>query len=84
MGLNTTLTPELIEEGVVREFIHTINKMRKKSGMSITDEIDIYVCKKDKPLVKAVGAYKDYVMQETLAVGLRLTDNQTYIKIKND
>ena len=37
--LDTRLTPELIEEGVVREIISKVQTMRKDSGFEVTDHI---------------------------------------------
>ena len=41
--IDTTLTPELIEEGYVREVISKIQTMRKDSGFQVTDRIKVYV-----------------------------------------
>ncbi|MBQ1272876.1 MAG: isoleucine--tRNA ligase, partial [Clostridia bacterium] len=41
--LDTTLTPELIEEGFVREIISKVQTMRKESGFEVTDHIAVYV-----------------------------------------
>ena len=41
--INTTLTPELIEEGYVREVISKIQTMRKDSDFQVTDRIKVYV-----------------------------------------
>jgi isoleucyl-tRNA synthetase len=40
--LDTNLTPELIEEGFVRELISKIQTMRKDAGFEILDRIDIW------------------------------------------
>ena len=41
--IDTTLTPELIEEGYVREVISKIQMMRKDSDFQVTDRIKVYV-----------------------------------------
>ena len=41
--IDTTLTPELIEEGYVREVISKIQTMRKDSDFQVTDRIKVYV-----------------------------------------
>ena len=43
MVLDTTLTPELIEEGFVREIISKVQTMRKESDFQVTDHIAVYV-----------------------------------------
>ena len=46
--LSTTLTPELIEEGYVREIISKIQTMRKDADFNVTDRISVYVTGNDK------------------------------------
>jgi isoleucyl-tRNA synthetase len=46
--IDTTLTPELIEEGYVRELISKIQNMRKDSDFNVTDRIKVYVSGNDK------------------------------------
>ncbi|MDD3171245.1 MAG: isoleucine--tRNA ligase [Bacilli bacterium] len=46
--MDTTLTPELIEEGFVREIISKIQTTRKESDFNVTDHIAIYVTGNDK------------------------------------
>ena len=40
--LDTNLTPELVEEGLVRELISKIQTMRKEAGFEVMDLIRIY------------------------------------------
>ena len=46
--LDTNLTPELIEEGFVREVISKIQTMRKDAGFEVMDRINVYVSGNDK------------------------------------
>ena len=39
--LDTNLTPELVEEGFVREIISKIQTMRKEAGFEVTDKIKV-------------------------------------------
>ena len=41
VDLNTKLTPELKEEGVARELIRDIQKLRKETGLTLKDKIEI-------------------------------------------
>lgn len=43
LALETTLTPELIEEGFVRELISKIQTMRKENGFEVTDRIEVFM-----------------------------------------
>ena len=48
VALETTLTPELIEEGFVRELISKVQTMRKESGFEVTDHIIVCLAGNDK------------------------------------
>src|SRR5262249_22684144 len=39
VALDTTLTPQLINEGLAREFVNRVQNMRKDAGLSVTDRI---------------------------------------------
>ena len=46
--LDTNLTPELVEEGFVREIISKIQTMRKEAGFEVMDHISVYFAQNDK------------------------------------
>ena len=46
--MDTRLTPELIEEGFVRELISKIQTMRKEAGFEVMDHIRVYFAQNDK------------------------------------
>jgi isoleucyl-tRNA synthetase len=46
--MDTNLTPELIEEGFVRELVSKIQTMRKDAGFEVMDKINVYVSGNDK------------------------------------
>ena len=46
--LDTNLTPELLEEGYVREVVSKIQAMRKEADFNITDHIQLFVSENDK------------------------------------
>ena len=48
IALSTTLTPELIEEGFVREIISKVQTMRRDSNFEVTDRIKIFVSDNEK------------------------------------
>ncbi len=65
--LDTTLTPELINEGYAREFISKIQQMRKNNGYEVLDNINIYYNGSDE-IKAAIDEYEDFIKSETLAV----------------
>ena len=67
--LDTTLTPELIAEGIVRDVVRGLQDARKQAEYRIEDTIEVsYVA--DPEIAAAIESYRDYVMNETLAVSL--------------
>jgi isoleucyl-tRNA synthetase len=66
VALDTTLTPELINEGLAREFVNRVQNMRKDAGLSVTDRIRIHFESSDR-VAAAVHRMSDYVRSETLA-----------------
>ncbi len=68
-ALDTELTPELVHEGLAREFVRRVQDLRKSAGLDIADRIDLYYNATDE-LRKAVLAFKEYIMGETLAVSM--------------
>ena len=67
VALDTTLTPELRDEGMAREFVNRVQNMRKDAGFEITDRILIGF-EADEQLSQAILNMSDYVMSETLAL----------------
>jgi isoleucyl-tRNA synthetase len=66
VALDTKLTPELINEGLAREFVNRVQNMRKDAGLSVTDRIRIHFETTDR-VTDAVRRMSDYVKSETLA-----------------
>jgi len=64
--LDTNLTPELIEEGFVREIISKIQTMRKEAGFEVMDRIKVYA-KDSEKIAEVLTANKDEFMTEVLA-----------------
>ncbi len=71
IALDTHLTPELIEEGFVREVVNKINTVRRDLGLKVTDRITV-VLGSTEPVYTAIKANKPYIMQEVLATSFEL------------
>ena len=69
--LSTELTPELLAEGVAREFVHVVQGQRKDEGCDYTDRIEIGVVGAPAELRAALEANLDYILGETLGRELR-------------
>jgi isoleucyl-tRNA synthetase len=66
VALDTTLTPELVNEGLAREFVNRVQNMRKDAGLSVTDRIRIHF-ESSPRVAEAVRIMSEYVKSETLA-----------------
>lgn len=64
--LDTTLTEDLVNEGLARELISKVQQLRKQADFDMMDRIDIYV-DADDAVMTAINLYEDYIKEETLA-----------------
>ncbi|NKB24350.1 MAG: isoleucine--tRNA ligase [Kiritimatiellae bacterium] len=69
VALETELTPELIREGLAREFVNKVQQMRKKEDLEVVQRINVFYSA-DNPVVEAVESHRDYIQTETLAADL--------------
>ena len=63
--LDTNLTPELLEEGFVREVVSKIQAMRKEADFNITDHIQLFVAENDK-IKEIVSRNAEAIKYDTL------------------
>ena len=71
--LDTTLTDELIDEGLARELISKVQQLRKQNDYEMMDNITIEVTA-DETVKAAMAKHADYIRKETLAVSLESVD----------
>jgi len=66
VALDVTVTPELQEEGNARELVNRIQKIRKETGLELTDRIAVSI--QDHELIKTtVNNFSQYICTEILA-----------------
>ena len=65
--LDTNLTPELVEEGFVRELISKIQTMRKEAGFEVMDKISIYY-HADEKVADIFHKYGNDIMGDVLGI----------------
>jgi len=70
VALDTTLTPNLLQEGYARELVNKIQYTRKEQNFDILDRI-VIEWYGDDDIQAAIDKYKDYIMRETLSDELR-------------
>ena len=77
--LDTNLTPELIEEGFVRELISKIQTMRKEAGFEVMDHIAVsYIA--DEKVTGIFAKYGEEIKSEVLADAISSGDLKGYEK----
>ena len=79
VALDTNLTPELLEEGFVRELISKIQTMRKEADFEVTDRIKVYV-KGNEKISDIFKKYEDKMKQEVLADEIIFEVTNGYVK----
>ncbi|MEG0138259.1 MAG: DUF5915 domain-containing protein, partial [Bacilli bacterium] len=91
--LDTTLTDELIEEGIAREMISKIQNLRKLRDFNIVDRITIFY-HGDEEVLKTIEKQMEFIKNETLATSIEIKENLeetfdlnghiTYLDVKNN
>ncbi len=69
VGIETALTPELMREGLAREFVSRVQNLRKEADFEVTQRIAVTV-EADAEARAAIEAHADYVKAETLCEAL--------------
>ena len=77
--LDTNLTPELIEEGFVREVISKIQTMRKEADFEVMDKIKVYVNGNDK-ISGIMTKNKTQILSEVMAEDMITGSTEGYTK----
>ena len=84
--MDTNLTPELVEEGFVREIISKIQTMRKDSGFEVMDNIVLFQSGNDK-IRDIIDRNRERIMNDVLASEIKLDcecDNQKSWEINGE
>jgi isoleucyl-tRNA synthetase len=67
VGLDTSLTDELVEEGLFREMVRTVQDARKHAGLDVADRIVLMIAG-DSRVERALETHREHLMNETLAL----------------
>jgi isoleucyl-tRNA synthetase len=74
VALDTELTPGLVQEGIVRECIRSIQQFRKDSGLEISDRIHLQLSTTDLDVREAIVAFQTKISEEVLAEQIDVID----------
>lgn len=72
--LDTTLTDDLILEGIAREMISKVQQIRKNKDFNVADRITLYY-NGDEDIEKCIAKFSDYIKNETLSLEIVKKDN---------
>ena len=65
--INTSLTEELIMEGIARELVSKVQNLRKESDFDIADRINLYY---DGNIDNVIDSFSEYIKKETLSINI--------------
>jgi len=77
VALDTTLDENLIEEGIIREFINRVQNFRRANDYEISDKVNIYIKTSDR-IYSIIEKYKDIISDETLSDKIEFSNGRDY------
>ncbi len=85
LELDTNITPELRQEGLMREFVRQIQSLRKNIGLTPKDKINIYWQSDNEDYRQAINKFQSEILAQTLAQKVESTikDELDYIDLKD-
>ncbi len=75
VALDLAIDADLRREGQAREIVHAVQSARKSAGLQVEDRIELALSG-DATLIGAAATHRDYLVGETLAVGLLLGEEE--------
>ena len=91
--LDTTLTDDLIKEGLARELISKVQNIRKESNFEIMDHINLYYSS-DQLVEESINEFEEFIKKETLSIEIikkddldkeyDLNGHKTYIEVEKN
>jgi len=70
IALDNTLSPELIREGMAREFVNRVQNLRKDLGFDVIDKIHISIQENTSEWKDSLTEFKGYISQEVQALSI--------------
>ncbi len=82
--LDTTITPELREEGLKRELIRFVNLLRKEGSLSLGDQTKIYLSGVSDTLIASLKNKENDILKDTLSVSLNFVSELPETLVKKE
>lgn len=76
VALDITISDELRQEGIARDFVNRIQNYRKDTGFEVTDKIRIQLFNNNTALADAIEANREYISQEVQALSLKIFEEK--------
>jgi isoleucyl-tRNA synthetase len=70
IALDNTLSPELIREGMAREFVNRVQNLRKDLGFDVIDKIHISIQENSSDWKESLTEFNGYISQEVQALSI--------------
>jgi isoleucyl-tRNA synthetase len=80
IAISTVLSPELVLEGIARDFVRQIQQLRKDADLEIEQRIQVYFNSTDADITASVAKWSTYIQAETLANSLQQAEIQPTAK----
>lgn len=77
VALDITLTPQLINEGIAREWVNKIQSLRKELDFELTDKVSITYYTQHAEVIQALNEFQSYICSEVLATQLQNISSPT-------
>jgi len=68
VGLDTTLTDDLVREGLMREILRSVQDARKQAGLNVSDRIILNI-EGNEPVMAVMAMHREYIADEALVNG---------------
>ena len=78
VGINTEITKELKDEGIVRDLVRHVQNLRKESGLNVEDRIEFGI-QANEEVINALSENKDYFLNEVLGVNINFDSIENLI-----
>lgn len=75
VALDRTLDEELLAEGMARELVNRVQRLRRDAGLAVSDRVSLGIAG-DGEVERAARRYREYIAGETLAVRLELASSR--------
>jgi isoleucyl-tRNA synthetase len=76
VALDITISEDLHQEGIAREFVNRVQNLRKDIGLDLTDRIHV-LYKADPAIKKSVNHFNTYICGEVLALSIQETEDDS-------